>query len=198
MSQTSHAVQGYVLSWILGAFGGLRAAGIYAASWSIVQLASPFVQGVGNAMGPLLAKRFADGGVEALENATRRFTGYASVIAILYVVAILLLGPLAVTTIYGDQFGNTTLTMVLLAASVAVSATALIATKVISVTEFPQINFALNLSVLAMTTLFATALGYLYELEGAAAGLLIAAVLGAGAKWVCYRFAISNIRGASP
>jgi O-antigen/teichoic acid export membrane protein len=193
MSQTSHAIQGYVLSWIIAFSCGLADAGLYAAAWSIAQLASPVVQGAGNALGPLLSKRFAAGGVAGLVEATRRFTLFGALVSAGYVLAIFLFGRIAVQLIYGDaEYDVSTLTLVLLAGSVAVSATALIATKVISVLEYPQINFAFNLAGLGMTTLFSALLGHAFQIEGAAVGLLLAAIIGAIAKWWFFASIVSR------
>ncbi|MEO0742226.1 MAG: hypothetical protein AAF089_11610 [Bacteroidota bacterium] len=186
LSQASHVLQGYALNWILAITGGFAAAGVYAALWSIVQLASPFLQGAGNAMTPILAQQRAQGGRPQLARTTARVTRLAFVAVILYMGAIALAGAPATRVIYGPQYDGMLATLVLLAGSVGVAALALVATKVISVLEYPHVNFGLNLAGLVMIVLFAAPLGHAYGLNGAAAGLLLAAALGTVLKWGCY------------
>lgn len=187
LSQTSHVIQSYVVSWIVALAGGLTAAGVYAAAWSIVQLASPFVQGAGNAMGPVLAKKLADDGLSQLKRLVIRVAIASAALAAMYVSVIWLSGGELIQLFYGQRYEMPALLLTLLAGSVAVSAIALVATKAISVLEFPQVNFALNVTGLALTTLFGIVLGTRWGIEGAAGGLLLAAAIGFVLKWGCYR-----------
>ncbi|MEM8670732.1 MAG: lipopolysaccharide biosynthesis protein [Planctomycetota bacterium] len=185
--QASHVAQSYCVHWVLAIAGGVNATGLFAAVWSVVQLASPFVQGAGNALTPLLAKRLNDEGRDSLRHAILRCTQLALLAAAIYLLAIWLAGPFIMRTVFGSDFQDTEAITIWLGCSVALATLGLAPTKVISVLGFPHVNFSLNFLGLFVTALLAGILGSFYGIEGTAIALMVAAMIGMIAKWGCYR-----------
>ncbi|MDA8745580.1 hypothetical protein N9N28_13190 [Rubripirellula amarantea] len=187
LGQTCQVLQGYVLSWILAISSGFEAAGFYAATWSIVQLASPFAQGAGNAMGPSLARAFADHGSVQLRKTTRHLTMAALGASIVYLIAIAIVGPELFQFAYGDQYPRPTSLLIVLAGVVCVSVISMAITKAIVILERPHHIFLIQAGVLAGIVGCSLALGSMYGLIGAAIGLLTAQIGGLAAKVWAYR-----------
>ena len=99
-------------------------------------------------------------------------------------------GPLTLRIIYGDDYAGLALVLLTLSLALAVAALALVPTKVISVMHYPHVNCGLNVLTMLLTLSLSAWLASLNGIQGAATGLLIAASIGAVAKWSMYAIVI--------
>jgi O-antigen/teichoic acid export membrane protein len=194
LSQMTHTAQGYVVHWILAAVGGTTATGIYSACWSIVQLASPFVQGVGNAAGPLISRAFAEGGIQRTQSAVRRTTRLLALSLASHAIVMLAIGDFLQRWLYGQQYAVPSLLPGVLAMAMGAASVSVGWSKGVSVMEKPYWNTWLNLMGLILTCTSVTVFTVLGGVAGAAWAFLFSSIIISAARWSCYSRLIANHR----
>jgi len=97
------------------------------------------------------------------------------------------LGSSFVQMIYGTEYGGYQDVLILLAASVAMTATAMAPSQSLSLLELPNLNFWFNLIGLVSVGSLALVLGTIDGLRGAVWGLLLGSLVPTILKWVWYR-----------
>jgi len=188
LSQMTHTAQNYLLHWILAFTGGVAVTGLYAACWSVVQLAGPFVQGAGNALGPMASRAFSKGGIQGLQVAVRKASIVIGGVLLLYFFVISWVGSFFVQWLYGTEYAGHQDLLILLAATVVVNSIALGPSKGLSLLEFPNLNFIFNLIGLVFITLLALVLGTIEGgLRGAVWGLFLGSSVPTILKWIWYQ-----------
>jgi len=192
LSQMTHTAQGYLLHWILAITEGVAVTGVYAACWSVVQLAGPFVQGAGNILGPMASRAFAKSGTQGLQAVVHKATVVIGGVLLLYFIAIAWGGPFFVQAIYGSEYAGYQDLLILLAATTIVTAMGMGPSKGLSLLELPNLNFLFNLIGLISITSFALALGTMHGLRGAVWGLLLGSLVPTILKWVWYRRVVGS------
>ncbi|MEL6898863.1 MAG: hypothetical protein AAFP90_22415, partial [Planctomycetota bacterium] len=100
IAQLTNTAQVFAVHWILLFLGGVEATGKYAAAWLIVQLANPFLQGIGNSADPILARSFAEGGTARMGRTANNYTLLLAGTLIPFSVILLFFGPSLYQFIY--------------------------------------------------------------------------------------------------
>ncbi|MEL6105869.1 MAG: lipopolysaccharide biosynthesis protein [Planctomycetota bacterium] len=192
VSQVTHAAHGYVVHWILAAVGGVATTGLYAAAWSVVQLASPFIQGVGNFAGPCLSNTLAQGGESQLRKGVRQLSRVLALTLAPYTLALAVAGP----SIHGLLFNSeeTPLRWLtgILALGLSLGAVVLPHGKAISVMEKPYWNSLLNGVNLVSTCVVVLILTRIAGLMGAACGLLFVTTMISFAKFCASEYLLAR------
>ena len=115
MSGLVWALAMYTYPWILVAFHGPAAAGIWGAGLGVVALGNPLLLGLQNYMGPRIASDYAAGGVSALRTSVRDGVMVFALTIGPFAAVVAMFGGIIVTLVYGDPFsGNGRLVALLL------------------------------------------------------------------------------------
>jgi len=172
MSGVVWALTMYAYPWLLVAFHGSAAAGIWAAGLGIMALGNPLLLGLQNYMGPRITNDYAAGGVSALRRSVRAgVTAFAITIGP-FAALIALLGGLIVTLIYGDAFSGNGALVALLMLNLLISAIAFSFSRGLFALERADDDFKVNLVAFALMLTVGVSLAYAYGVIGAAFGLI--------------------------
>jgi len=101
-----HSLAKDTFPWIVTILHGTRAAATLAAAFGIAFLVNPILAASTNLLGPAFARRYALGGMKALDGEVRRYTRWAIVLAAVYGVAMMTCGEWMISLIYGPQYAE--------------------------------------------------------------------------------------------
>lgn len=107
--------------WILTAYHGTAATGLWAACFGIASVGNPVVIGMQNLLFPKIAHSYAEGGVIALKRGVRRAILYFLLLIMPLSLILILVGGKIVALIYGSQYSGQELVVVLLALDLLVA-----------------------------------------------------------------------------
>jgi O-antigen/teichoic acid export membrane protein len=116
-----HSLAKDTFPWIVSAIHGTRAAGTLAAAFGIAFLVNPILVATTNVLGPLFARRLAEGGAAELRRVVWRCTQVAAVGSLVYAATLMLGGAWATTMVYGAQYAESGRAAVWLAVGIAAS-----------------------------------------------------------------------------
>lgn len=184
-AQMAIQIQGYTTHWMSMLVAGAAATGAYAACTSMVSFANPLLFGFINILVPKSARVFNAAGNSALRRQAARDALLLGALMGAFCVALAMFGETVMTALFpGTRGYGTVLTLLGLAAAAAAVgvpasialASAECAHAVAAVTALgAAVNFGLVLWLLGA-----------YGLTGAAAGVLIAEVLGSIGRWAAF------------
>ncbi len=188
LSQSMYLGQAHAVHWLIAVFCGTAATGVYSMCSSVVQLASPFIQGAGNAIGPILAKAYASDGRLLLRKLAGQATFVLLIASTCYLLILWFAGGQLLELLFREEgIAGQWPVVVWLSIGTASSLVSLPAAKAIGVLEKPAWRFAINAIALGVTLSAAAVAAAKGNLTGAAAGvctgLTIAMILRWGAYW---------------
>lgn len=190
LSEFAFAGQDVAIQAIVAAGGGFSATGVFAACMTLVRLGNPLVQAIGNAVGPLFAKSLAGGGVKQLRDGVRRVGWVIGAAMVLFVAGAVVAGELALELIYGADYADNGLLLVLLVGGFAATGIAVAPSKALSAVDLPRQNLWANLASIVTTIVLALATLPFFGLLGVASAAMSGSVLAAILKWRWYRQAV--------
>lgn len=188
LSQSMYLGQLHAVNWLIAAFCGTTATGIYSMCASVVQLAGPLIQGAGNAIGPILASAYADSGKDRLESIANRAAFVLLAASTAYLVVIWLASDHLLELLFDEaNVAAYWPIVVLLSLGMAANMVGLPAAKSIGVLEKPNWNFILNAVGFFVTLAVASVAAANGNLNGAAWGVSCGFVSAFLLRWIVYQ-----------
>lgn len=192
-SQVISTSQSYIMPWILAVWHSMELAGVYAACWTLVQVVSPVVEGLGNVLGPALARSASHAQWREFRSRVRVATTVYITAMLLLLLAVMLVGHLAMTALYGSGYSQYYILLLLLTLSTAITTAHLPISKALT-----QLGYAATISKISIKALGVILISSVICLKffgesGAAYGLLIGSVYSTLAKSLVYRRAIRTV-----
>jgi O-antigen/teichoic acid export membrane protein len=111
----------YLFPWVLAAFHGTSATGLWAACAAIVALGNPVALGLGNHVLPKISKVYASSGAAAMQRQVHRSTVQFAVLLIPLVLILMGWGEHLVTGVYGKAYAGSAGIVFLLALNTLIS-----------------------------------------------------------------------------
>lgn len=182
-----HSLAKDMFPWIVSAIHGTRAAGILAAAFGIAFLVNPILVATTNVLGPLFARRLAEGGTAELRRIVRRCTQVAVVVSIVYAATLMVGGAWATQLVYGAQYAESGRVAGWLALGIAVSVLTLPIGVGLYAMHRTDITFYAVGVAAAIAVIMSGPLVYRYAAWGVAVVLLVENVGESIAKAVWYR-----------
>ncbi len=186
MSQVLSTIQAFALPWLMALVHSVELAGIYAACWTLVQIVSPAIEGLGNVLGPAFSKSASKSSWNDLAQRVRVSTGVFALLMGILVLSVFLFGQLALTKIYGAKFGEYYATLVVLALASSINHVGIPAGKALTQLGRERLNFWNNLASLMTTIVVAFLCLKFLGTSGAAWGLVAGGCVSSAAKWVAF------------
>lgn len=187
MSQMISTTQAFVLPWILAVVHSIELAGAYGACWTVVQIASPAIEGLGNLLSPALARSASQGAWKSLLYRVRVATCVFGLMMAGLLSFVLLLGGQALMWIYGAGYAQHYGVLVLLTLAAAAINLGIPASKALTQLGRAETNFWITLMSLCLTVGAAGTLLYLLGEHGAALGLIVGAACATVFRWIQLR-----------
>ena len=180
------ALATYLYPWLLLAFHGSAAAGVWAACFGIVALTNPLILGVQNFLGPSIAHAYADGDRARLcRHAARAATvvtaGFLPLLAALAIAG----GPLAVL-VYGAKYAGYGAVVAGLAMNTLAATLSFPFSRVLFAVGRADVDFAATVVSLAVLLTAGMWLVRTHDVTGAALGLLLGNVAGLLVRYIAF------------
>jgi O-antigen/teichoic acid export membrane protein len=182
-----HSLAKDTFPWIVNAIHGTRAAGVLAAAFSIGFLVNPVLTATTNILGPIMARRLADGGAAELRAFVWRGTQVALVLGLVYGAALMFGGAWMTQLAYGPQYAESGRIAGWLALGVAASVATLPIGVGLYALHRTDITFHAVGVAAAIAVVVSGPLVYRYAAFGVAIALLIENISESVAKAVWYR-----------
>jgi len=187
LSQVTHATQSYALHWVVAITLGVSQSGIFSACWTVVQLISPFVQGLGNAFEPQIAHEYVKNGIAGVNRFVTKASTLVGLIAFIYWSVLAVFGSSILALLYGDDARSDAMLTLTLASAAAILAIGMVAGKGLAVLERPNLSFFSTLTGLVLSLLITIVLIVPLGTFGAAIGAVVGALSTTGIRWLLYR-----------
>jgi O-antigen/teichoic acid export membrane protein len=178
------AVQSY--PWLLAVFHGPASTGIFAACFSIVSLANPFMMGLTNFVSPKLVHVYAQHGVAGLHRLVVKATIFVAAGVGVFCISILVLGDRVLALAYGGQYAGHGLTLSLLALTTLIVCLSTPFGYGLRAMGRPDVTFKNNFIQFGLTVTVGVWLIKKYGLPGAAWGLLLGSLAGGVVTYMYY------------
>jgi len=163
----------YLFPWILAAFDGPAAAGVWAACLGIVNLGNVLLLGGQNFLGPKIANVYAESGPAALRGFVARAAALFCVPLFVFCVALVLVGGPLVELLYGAKYAGNGVVVAVLGFNLVASAVAFSFSRGLFTLERADVDFAINCVALGVLLTLGLWLVKTFGVVGAAAGLLM-------------------------
>lgn len=183
MSQLLSTMQSFILPWVMACAHSTALAGVYAACWSIVQVMSPVIEGLGNMLGPIMARSIGAPTLNTLRQRVVLATIVFAILMLILLAAIALLGSELLTRLYGSEFREYYWVLLALALASTVTNVGIPTAKALTQLRCERWNFGVALVSFAMTLIFAVILLKVSGTTGAAWGLIVGSVVSTGSRW---------------
>jgi O-antigen/teichoic acid export membrane protein len=178
-SWTIAAIATYVYPWLLAAFDGTSATGVWSACSTIVALGNPIYIGLGNYVGPQIHTAYGTSGAAAMQRSVYRsglmLTGMLSPV----VLVLLGGGNRIVTAVYGQAYSGSGGVVTLLAFSMLMTALMYPFSRGLFSLECAKADMLINAVSVALLFTVGIAVVKEFSVFGAAAMLLVSTALGA-------------------
>lgn len=184
LSQLVSTAQAFITPWVMAIAHSAELAGIYAACWSIVQVASPAIEGLGNVLSPSFAKNAHD---QAWDDLNRNVRAAASLFASMMTaltIAVFFAGGFMLERLYGTDYSQHALILVVLSIAATVNNVGIPANKALVQLGHAKLCFYIGLVGFIVSTGMAFALLVMMGAIGAACGLVFGAAIASIARWV--------------
>lgn len=186
LSQMISTAQAFVMPWVMAVAHSIELAGIYAACWTIVQVASPAIEGLGNLVSPALASSAAKRSWSVLRTRVQIATLVFGSLMAAMTVAVILLGRPALELFYGVEYGRYLSVLVLLTIAATIINLGIPASKALTQLGLARVNFWITLAGLMTCVPLAFLLLRVLGSTGAAWGLVGGGALSTVARWVVF------------
>lgn len=174
--------------WILAAFHGTTATGVWAACLGIVAISKPILTGVQNFLGPKIAHTYAtDGSIASSRYVWMSSAVYSFLITPVCIV-LLFFGGVIVVWFYGDKYAGNSLLVSLLAVNLVVTAAAFPFSYALLAMGRADVDFAINFLALFILLTIGLWLVKSFGPLGTAGGLLVGNTAASAVR--CVAFAI--------
>lgn len=168
----------YMYPWILAAFHGTKAAGVWAACFGVVASFNPIVLGLQNAIVPLISHSYSKHGFLGMRSfSAKALVGIGGIITP-FSVAIAVFGGYLLSFIYGSKYGNYGVVVSVLALNILVSILTVILSRVLLVIGKGKVDLLVNVFSLFLLASVGLWLTRSYGVLGAAAGLMLGGLSG--------------------
>lgn len=167
------AAASYLYPWLLAAFDGAAATGLWASCAAVVAVGNPVLGGFVNYLGPKLSTLYAHAGVDAM----RRYVYFSSaVLAVLlcpFVLTLSIWGGHIVTSLYGPGYSGTSPILLLLALNLLALSFTHPFSRGLFALEAAKADMIVNVAAFAILFTVGVVAVKHYSLIGAAAALLL-------------------------
>lgn len=178
-SQLTGTTSPYIVPWLLEAFHGQASTGVYGACFTLVGMSMHFVTAIGNYLTPRSAAAYVDGGADQLKALLWRAAGVYAVVIGAVCLGFVVVGDWPVRFVYGDHFGGSSWTCVLLAGFTLAISMSVVSGIGLWAVHLPKANMTADIATMIATITAGFALVPSAGKEGAAATMLLGAVIGA-------------------
>jgi O-antigen/teichoic acid export membrane protein len=159
--------------WILAAYHGTRAAGVWAACIGVVALCNPLLVGLQNYILPKASHVFAENGANALRSFVPRAALLIGGLVTALCVVLAPIGGWLVTVIYGDPYSGNSLVVTLLLVNFSIRSFDFCFSRGLYILERADIDFKINIVPLILVFLIGIWLVKGTGVPGAALSILI-------------------------
>lgn len=186
-SQLVAVVSNSSIYWLLSILISTTATGVYAACWTVVLLANPFIMGLGNVVQPKTAHVFAADGKRELVRVVRKVTLVLSVFLAVFGLLVFLFGEQIVAWLYDDPaFSHQGHTITVLTISMIIGSLGMGYGHGLKAMERPQWNFGASLLNLSVMLLTAVPLAWSFGMVGGAYCLLSGSIAGTVTRYLAF------------
>jgi O-antigen/teichoic acid export membrane protein len=161
-----------VYPWLLAAFHGVKANGIFGACATVVFVANPLIIGLGNYLGPKTAHAFAEGGAPELHRTVVMADRFFLVTMILYCLAMTFAGSWILAFLAGGKYTGNGMVITLLSLGQLVWALTVPSNFGLNALERSDVSFKSLLLAMAVMATLGVWLVRIWGPAGMAAGLL--------------------------
>jgi O-antigen/teichoic acid export membrane protein len=182
------------MPWFVVGTHGKAAAGLLAACVSLVNFAGMYVTGFANFLTPRAARAFASGGAVELRGVLRGAALLFLITLGVFVAAILLLGDLPVTLVYGDAFAGAAAVLGVLALHILVNSLGVVAGNGLWALERARANFAADVCTCLASLLALACLLVPLGVVGAALAMLAGSCTGSLVRGLQLRRAFAEVQ----
>ncbi len=180
--------------WFLTIFHGTGAAGVFAACWGVVALINPILFGIGNLLGPETAHAYARG-INELRQLVSKVNIFLAGTTGLFCLIVFIYGSQIVVLAYGNKYEGNGTVVLFLALSIMASAITRGTAYAIWAMERADVNFKINLIILALTFTIGFFLTKVFGAFGVACGLLTGNIAASVLRYIFYKKLIENTSG---
>ncbi len=173
--------------WLLAAFHGTGAAGVWAACLGVVALVNPVFLGLQNSFAPRLAHAYAEGGPEGLRAGTWRALGTFALFVGPFAAGAVLVGGPAAGLLYGAQYAGTGAVVGTLGLNTLLLALSFPLSRALFVVERANLDLAINLLSLALMLSLGVFLVRSLGPLGAASTMLLGNAAGLLLRYAAFR-----------
>ncbi len=172
MSGLVWALAMYTYPWLLVAFHGSAAAGIWGAGLGVVALGNPLLLGLQNYLGPRISSDYAAGGPSGLRASVRDGVTVLAMAIGPFAAIVAVFGGVIVTLVYGEPFAGNGDLVALLMLNMLISSVAFSYSRGLFALDRAKDDFTVNLVALGLMLTLGVGLAYAYGVIGAACGLI--------------------------
>lgn len=184
LTQVVVTTQAFVMPWVMALAASVKLAGIYAACWTIVQIVSPMIEGLGNLIGPKMAgsaEQRSWSGIYALMVRTSVvFAGIMLGLMLMLFVA----GRFALDQLYGDEYTSYFTVLVVLALAATANNLGIPVLKALIQLGHAKVNFIISTIGLCLSLCSAAWLLESIGPSGAAWGLVVGNSVATLCRWI--------------
>ena len=172
--------------WILTAYHGTGAVGVWSACLGVASLGNPLLLGGQNYLGPKIAHVYADGGASALRPFVLKSSALFSVPMWALSGIMLVTGGPLVALLYGSKYAGNDAVVVVLTANLVFSSAAFVASRALFAIERADLDFLVNFVALFVLLFGGVWLTKSHSALGAAWGMLLANAVSAIVRYVVF------------
>ena len=176
-----------VSPWLLSATSGTVSVAAYGVCESVVNIPRVALTSMQNAMGPTMAKAFAEGGKPALGKVVDRMTWLITSGSAVFAAAIIVVGPWVAKVIYHQSPPHARLILTLLSLNLVAYAGALAQSYGLSSMNRAQLMFYAAVAGLVVQLAIAFAVVRRFNVPGVAAALLVGSVVIVTMRWMHWK-----------
>ena len=167
------ALSSYLYPWLLTAFHGTAAAGVWAACFGVVSTFNPIVLGLQNSVGPRIAHANSKEGFQGMRSFSAKALIGVGVLIAPFCVAISAFGGRLLSFIYGIKYGDSGMVVSVLAFNILFTALTVILSRVLLVVGKGKFDLFGQFFSLVLFACVGVWLTRSFGALGAAAGLLL-------------------------
>ena len=183
LSAVVATTQAFVMPWVMAAAATIQLAGVYAACWTIVQMVSPLIEGLGNLIGPSLADQAERKSWSGLRRSVMGNTVLFGVIMTLLLIGLWCFGRPILLALYGDDFAGFTGVLLVLALAATANNLGIPVLKALVQLGHAKMNFLISIVSLSVSLSLSWWLLRAVGPSGAAWGLVVGNAGGTAVRW---------------
>jgi O-antigen/teichoic acid export membrane protein len=158
--------------WLLAAFRGVGAAGVWAACIGVVSVVNPMLLGIQNLVGPKIAHEYAARGSKSLDRLVLKISALVSAPMLLLCFVMFIWGGQLLALFYGRQYASNKLVVAILSINLLVTAVAFPFSRALFALNRARVDFLVNFTALFMMITLGLWMVRAFGPLGAAFGLL--------------------------